>query len=392
MSQLSVAQENLAKGLSIVSRAVAARATLPCLGNILLATDEGGQLRLAATNLELGIVCWIGAKVEKPMASTIPAKTLVDLVNTLPQDRVHLSLTDATQTVALACGRIKANLKGIAAQEFPVIPRADLAAAVEFPAGSLSQMLDQVTYAAATDEARPVLTAVSVTINQDVVKMAASNGFELALRAARLAKPVAQPVSLLIPARALAELRRLLGAEEPVLMCVPEGRGQVIFHHGSIELISQVMEGAFPEYSNIIPKTHSMRAVMNTAEFRKACKSADIFAREAAHTARFKVEPGCVTVLATAAETGGNTAEVAAAVEGETIEIVLNVKYVLDALGAVATEQVALETTTPTSPGVIKPVGREDMLAVVMPMQLHGVADKAAPAVSAAALVPTAAA
>jgi len=148
--KVSCLQENLAKGLSIVSRAVAARSTLPVLGNILLAT-ENGRLRLSATNLELGITCWVGAKIEEEGSTTVPAKTFVDLVNTLPPDHVNMDLTVRTQTLNLVCGRTQAHLKGIDAQEFPLIPAADLENSLELNVEDFKEMINQVAFAAATD-------------------------------------------------------------------------------------------------------------------------------------------------------------------------------------------------------------------------------------------------
>ena len=373
--KLSCIQENLAKGLSVVSRAVAARSTLPVLGNILLASDNG-RLRLSATNLELGITCWIGAKIEEDGSTTIPAKTLVDLVNTLPQDKVDLNLVVRTQTVNLSCGRTHANLKGIDAQEFPILPLANLDDAIQLNVEDFHEMIEQVIFAAATDEARPMLTGVLAKIDGGEVTLAASDGFRLAVRNAHLSTPAARPVTAIIPARALAELARVITSEDPVFMGLPEGRGQVIFHHGSVELVSQLIEGAFPEYTNIIPKRYATRTVMPTAEFRKACRTSDVFAREAAHTARIKVKPGDdltpghVVITASAAETGDNVAELDATVEGDAVEIAFNVKYLVDALNVIDTPNVALETNAATSPGVIRPVGRDDYLCVVMPMHI----------------------
>ncbi|MBP7691575.1 MAG: DNA polymerase III subunit beta [Anaerolineales bacterium] len=374
--KVSCLQENLAKGLSLVSRAVAARSTLPVLGNILLATDNG-RLRLSATNLELGITCWIGAKIEDEGSITLPAKTLVDMVNTLPPDNVQLSLSARTQTVNLSCGRIKASIKGLDAQEFPAIPLADIDAALQLNVEDLREMIAAVIFAAATDEARPILTGVLARLEGSTVTLAASDGFRVAERTARLSTPADEPVTAIIPARALAELGRVINAQDPVYMHLPPGRGQVIFHHGNVELVSQLIEGAFPVYQNIIPKSYRTRAVVSTEEFRKACKSSDIIAREAAHTTRLKVKPGedslvpgHVIITATAAETGDNVAELDATIEGEAVEIAFNVKYLVDVLGIIDTPNVALETSASTSPGVIRPVGRDDYVYVVMPMHL----------------------
>jgi DNA polymerase-3 subunit beta len=373
--KFSCLQENLAKGLSIVSRAVAARSTLPVLGNILLATDNG-RLRLSATNLELGVTCWIGAKIEDEGAITLPAKTLVDLVNTLPQDTVSMALSARTQAVNLQCGRIKASIKGIDAAEFPQIPLADIDESLQLNVDDLRAMIGSVIFAAATDEARPILTGCLARIEGTRVTLAASDGFRVAERHAILSSPSPEPVMAVIPARALAELARVVTAQDPVYMQLPPGRGQVIFHHANVELVSQLIEGTFPAYQNIIPKGYKTRTVVSTEEFRKACKSSDIIAREAAHTTRIKVRPGeeltpgHVTISATAAETGDNVADLDATIEGDAVEIAFNVKYLVDVLNILDTPNVALETSTSTSPGVIRPVGREDYVYVVMPMHL----------------------
>lgn len=368
-------QDNLAKGLGIVSRAVSARSTLPVLGNILLATDQA-QVRLSATNLELAVTCWIGAKIEDEGSVTLPAKTLVDLVNTLPGEPVSLALTARTQTVNINCGRIKASIKGIDAQEFPTIPPADLDKSIQLNVEDLRSMITSVIFAAATDETRPILTGVLARLEGNRFVLAASDGFRVAERTAYLSSPVSEPVTAVIPARALAELARIIDPEQPVYMQLPPGRGQVIFHNGTVELVAQLIEGAFPVYQGIIPKAYRTRTVVGTDEFRKACRSSDIIAREAAHTTRLKIKPGeeltpgHVTISATAAEMGDNVADLDATIEGDAVEIAFNVKYLVDVLGVIDTPNVALETAGATSPGVIKPVGRDDYIYIVMPMHL----------------------
>ena len=374
--KVSCLQENLAKGLSIVGRAVAARSTLPVLGNVLLATD-GGRIKLSATNLEMGITAWIGGKVEEDGSTTAPAKTFVDLVNTLPADRVDMTYVVRTQSLNVKCGAFNNDLKCIDAQEFPIIPVADLEQGIQLNVEDLREMIQHVVFAAATDDARPILTGVLAKIDGGEMTLAAADGFRLAVRTAHLSAPTGEPISAIIPSRALAELGRIAGDQkEPVVMTLPPGRGQVIFHLANAEIVSQLIEGNYPDYQQIIPRSYLTRTVIPTASFRKACKAADIFAREAANTARVRVtpggelQPGQVEVSATSAETGSNEAIVDATVEGDAVEIAFNVKYLLDVLNVIDTENVALETSTATSPGVIKPVGRDDYLYVAMPMHL----------------------
>ncbi len=374
--RVSCLQENLAKGLSIVGRAVATRSTLPVLSNILLTTDQG-QLKLSATNLEIGITCWIGAKVEEDGAMTVPARTFVDLVSALPAERVDMELVVRTQTLNLKCGRFENNVRGIDATEFPLIPTADDDKAIRIDPEVLRTLVNQVVFAAATDESRPILTGVLARFDNDKVTFAASDGFRLAVRTAPLLEPVPAPLSVIIPARALAELGRISGdQEDPVTINITPSKSQVLFHLDHIELVSQLIDGNFPDYNQIIPKKKETRTVVGTAELLKACKAANVFARESANIIKLTIEPGSelvpghITVQATSAETGDNVGEMDATVEGSPIQIAFNVKYLIDMLSAANAAQVALETSTPSSPGKFVPVGDDSFLCVVMPMHI----------------------
>lgn len=373
--KISCLQDNLAKGLSIVGRAVSTRSTLPVLANVLLSTDNG-RLRLSATNLEIVITCWIGAKVQEEGAITVPARTLTDLVNALPQDQVDLTLNEMTQTVHVSCMRTQANIKGIDAQEFPLVPEPDVENQIRLEADVFKQMINQVSFAAATDDARPTLTGVSTTFEGSQILMAATDGFRLSLRSAHIPGYVEDPVSVIIPARALTDVARVISDDlEAVYISMPQGRNQVIFNMDNIVLVSQLIDGTFPDYKPIVPTSSNTRTIVNTAEFRKACKTADIFARESSNTARISAEPGdglapaFATIVATSSETGDNEAQIEASVDGQPIEIAFNVKYMTEVLNVVETPQVALETTSAMEPGVVKPVGDNDFVHIIMPMQ-----------------------
>ena len=289
--KISCLHENLARGLGIVGRAVAARSTLPVLGNVLLATDDS-RLRLSATNLELGITCWIGAKVHEEGSTTVPAKTFIDLVGTLPRDRVDLELTMRTQTLQVTSAQFNNDIKCIDAQEFPILPSADKAQAIELNVRDLRAMIDQVVFAAATDDARPVLTGVEVKIEGGEISFAAADGFRLALCNAALSATDVEPISAIIPARGLAELARIVGdQDEPVTLTLPPERGQAIFRAQDVELVSQLIEGNFPDYQQLIPESYATRTVLATDAFLNACRAAQVFAREAAYAARLNIKP-----------------------------------------------------------------------------------------------------
>ncbi len=374
--KVSCLQENLAKGLSIVSRAVASRSTLPVLSNLLVATDQG-RLKLAATNLELSVTNWIGAKVEEDGAITVPARVLIDFVNSLPPERIDMELNVRTQTLNLKCARYVANVKGIDANEFPIIPTIGEGKRISIEPDTLREMIEQVTFAAATDESRPVLTGVIAKFNKDQVTFAAADGFRLSVRHATLSAPVAEPFSVIIPAKALQEVGRVSGdQEDPIELAVTENKSQILFRLTNIEIVSQLIDGAFPDFTRIIPESHNTRTVVNANDWQKAVKASSVFAREAMNTVRVAVAPGGemgagkMTLAATSAESGDNVGEIDATVEGDPVEIAFNARYLTEVLNVLHSPQVALETTSPSSPGVIKPVGREDFTHVIMPMHI----------------------
>ena len=372
--KVSCLQENLAKGLSIVGRAVSSRSTLPVLANVLLATEEG-RLKLSATNLEIVITCWIGAKVETEGAITVPARTFSDLVSALSPDRIDMTLDEKTNTLHLESARSEANLKGIDASEFPLVPEPSADNRFQVETQVLKNMIDQVAFAAATDDARPTLTGVLTKLADNQITMAATDGFRLSIKSTKLADFSADPIEVIIPARALNELSRIVDDEtEKIFISMPEGRNQVVFDMENIVLVTQLIDGNFPDFQPVIPQRFATRTILNAGEFSKACKMAEIFARESSHTARVRIEPGnelmpgYATISATSAETGDNVAQIDATVEGDEIEIAFNVRYMSQVLAVMGTPQVALETTLSTEPGVIKPVGDDDFVHIIMPM------------------------
>ena len=374
--KVSVLQENLAQGLNIVSRAVSPRSTLPVLSNVLVATDEG-RLRLSATNLELGITCWIGAKIEEEGSTTVPARTFTELIGTLSDQQVEMSLNVRTQTMNIQAGTSNTDLKCIDSQEFPPMPSPDSDDGIKIKVTDLKEMIQQVAFAASTDEARPILTGVLVTIDGGHLTMAAADGFRLSVRKTELASATARPVVAVVPARALSELARIASdGDQEVEMILPPGRGQVVFQMKDVQLVSQLIEGTFPDYQQIIPQSKETRSVLSTSSYLKACKQAEIFAREGSHIARINVtpggelKPGSIMISGQSEETGSNQTEIDASIDGNPLLIAFNVRFLREVLEVINTPEVALETTIDTAPGVIRPVGDEKFLHVIMPMHL----------------------
>ena len=398
--RVSCLQENLAKGLAIVGRAVSSRSTMPVLANILLEARDN-QLRLAATNLEIGVTCWIGAKVEDEGSITVPARLLTDFVNSLPPDRIDMELTARTQTLNLRCANFDANMKGIDAANFPIIPTIDGVSGddggmegmrIELEASGLRKMVDQVVFAAASDESRPTLTGVEVTFKEGRITLAATDGYRLSVRSAHVDGSMPDvPITVIVPARSLGELARVSAdADEsrPVQVLVTRERNQILFQvwgkggeskggaFHRVELASQLIDANFPDYRAIIPKTHSTRTVVDTASLLKAVRVAFLFARDNANIVRLKIQPangsggGHVSLAATSSDMGDSVNDLEAMIEGDDLEISFNAKYLIDVLSQIDEPQVVLETTQPTRPGTIRPlgIGEDVFLHVVMPM------------------------
>lgn len=373
--KLTVSQSQFAHGLGMAARAVAPRSTLPVLNNILLATDEG-RLRLSATNLELGITFWIGAQIQEEGSITVPARTLTDLVTTLPGDKVELTLNPRSQSLNIHCGTSNFDIKGIDAQEFPPMPAAELSSGVELNVADFKQIIQQVSFAASTDEARPVLQGVMMNIIGSEMTLAATDGFRIAVKTASLSNPIANPVKVIIPARSLSELARIAtDGDERITMLVPSGRGQVIFHLKDAELVSQLIEGNFPDYNAIIPRSFKTRAVIATAELLKACKQAEIIAREGNNVIRLKIqpgenEPGAITLTSISEETGKGEVVVEAAIEGPELLIAFNVQYISSVLEVIGSPSTVVEMNANNTPGLITPAGDQSYKHVIMPMHL----------------------
>jgi len=372
--KLSCLQENLNRGLGVVGRAVATRTTLPITNNVLLATDDG-RLKLVATNLEMAISCWIGAKVEEEGAITVPARLLTEFISSLPSDKIDVSLSPKTKTLELKCARFEARISGVDAKDFPPIPTIDEGITTKVEVEALRQGIGQVVFAAATEESRPVLTGVNAQFDGDLLTLAAADGFRLAVCKLPIATPVSQQTEVIIPARTLAELNRLIADdEEAVEIMLNPNKSQALFRLKNIELVSQLVQGAFPNYNQLIPQSYNTRMVVSVAEFLRATKTASIFARDGSGIIRLvitpggELKPGKVTVSARSEEIGDDVGEIDATVEGEEAKVAFNGKYLVDVLSVLREAQVALETTNPSSPGVIRPVGVDNYIHVVMPM------------------------
>ena len=380
--RISCLQENLSRGLAVVGRAVASRPTLPVTQNVLLSTDNG-MLRLSATNLEIAMTTWIGAMVEEEGAVTVPARLLTDFVNSLGSDRIDLEMDPGSRVLKIKSGRSETNVNGTDASEFPPIPTVDDAVVAQAHPSALRTAISRVAFAAATEESRPVLTGVEVKLREGGFTMAAADGFRLAVHHGELTQSAPDEMSVIIPSRTMTEVHRLLGdSSEPVNIMITPQKGQVMFRlqgGDTVELVSQLLQGTFPNYDQLIPQSYTTRAILDLQQTLRATRTAAIFARDGSNIVRMHVMPheeggedgagGRLVISARSEEVGDNEDVVdVAELEGEEGKIAFNSRYLIDVLSVLERGRVAIETTTSSSPGVFKPTDSDDYVHVVMPM------------------------
>jgi DNA polymerase-3 subunit beta len=370
-------QENLNRGLATVSRAVAARATLPVTQNVLLQTEDS-RLRLTATNLEIAISTWVGAQVEHEGAVTIPARMLTDFVNSLPSEtgsKVEIELLKDQKGIQLKCKNFNATFNGTDPEEFPPIPTVKGGASVKIPAVQLRGALQRVIFAAASDDSRPVLTGVKVDLSGAEFAFAAADGFRLAVEKGALAQPAAEDIGVIVPARTLSEVARLLGDQaSDVELSITAQKSQALFRLDNVEIVTQLVQGTFPDYEKLMPTSHGTRVKIDLPGLQQATKAASIFARDGSGIIRLIMTPGekgasgSVKVMARAEELGDNESTLEAEVEGDASKVAFNARFLTEALNALQGDDVLIETTTPSSPGVIRAPKHSGYTHVVMPM------------------------
>ncbi len=373
--KVSSLQDNLNKGLSIVQRAVPVRTTLPQASHVLLATDQG-RLKLVATDLMIATTCWIGATVEQEGSITVPARLLTDFVSSLPNDKVDLSVGDRGRQLHISCARNEATMAGGSADDFPPVPSVEDGLVLKLEPKQFKRAVSQVEFAAAADDTRPVLTGIHTLAEGEELTLAAADGFRLAVHKLPLKQELAERIEVIIPARALREVVRLIGEDdEPLEMAFNAARSQILFRMKTVELVATLIQGTFPNYSQLIPQSFTTRATINMKDFLQETRIAGIFARDGAGIVRLQLEPsengdaGKLTISARAEEIGEHRGEMDVKMDGESAKIAFNSKYLQDVLSVLDADSVALETTSPSSPGVIRPLDTGDSYVhVVMPM------------------------
>ncbi|MFH0936705.1 MAG: DNA polymerase III subunit beta [Candidatus Daviesbacteria bacterium] len=364
--KFSILQQDLWGALQSVSRSVGVRSQLPVLGNILISATEG-KLKLAATNLEIGVVKTINAEIKEEGEITIPAKTLVEVVANLGGEKIEFVAT--IEQVEISTSTFSSKLNGISASEFPTIPLIGKQA-VNLDPEVLIKSLPQITFTAAADDGRPALTGILTEIKDKKLQLVATDGYRLAHKIMEVKED--SNFNSLIPRRTFEEIGRLISEDEvdKITISISDDQNQIIFQFGNTQVSSRLIEEKFPAWEKIIPTGAKARIIVDRMEFLKAVKLASVFSRSEANIVRLQNLPQKLILTSEAKELGNQQKEVEAEVEGEEINIAFNTKFLQDVLSAVNSSQIILELSGNLSAAILKPIGEEGLEYIIMPVNL----------------------
>jgi len=364
------AQADLSRGVQLVGRAISTRTTMPILGNVLLETQKDG-LRLTATDLELAVQVDLPADVQEGGQITLPARILSEIVGNLPEAMVALKTEKNSTQTEITCEASTFEILGLPADDFPSMPDGTLESMGTINADTARMMIRQTIFAVSTDDTRPFLTGVYVTMEGSDVRFVATDGGRLALRKTLLPAPAKQKVGVIVPAKALQELNRALATVDGDVEIATAGT-QLVFAVPGLRLYSRLISGQFPNYQQVIPQDFKQRVRISTDRFLRAVRRVSITARASANVVRFAAGGKKMTITSNTPEVGRAREEIDVVAEGETVEVAFNARYLIDCLNNIDAEELSLELTGPLSPGAIRPATHTDYVYVLAPVRVYG--------------------
>lgn len=366
-------QENLKTNLNIAQNIVGKNLTLPILNNLLIETD-GGRLKISSTNLEIGINAWTSGKIEKTGSITCPAKTLSSFINSLPNKKIELETKE--NTLMVKCENYKANIKGLSSDDFPLIPKIKEKPIIVFKKSeNLKSDLMKVVGSAALSESRPEFSGVLFKFDKETVKFVATDSFRLAEKTVYQSNNLLQPTSFIVPQRTIQELIRILGEKPSQEVKLILGDSQILFELDEIQLVSRLIDGQYPDYQQIIPKNFQNNITVSREELANDIRIASIFSSKI-NDVKIVVRPDKIEILSQDPDLGENKSQLAAQVQGRPMEIIFNHRYLMEGLSNISTKKVFLGLNPETegaavksNPAILKPVGENGYLYVVMPIK-----------------------
>jgi len=368
--RFSCSQEQLLRSVQTVGRAISPRASMPILGNILLEASKDG-VKLAATDLELGIEAHLNAKVMEEGAVTLPARILTDIVTNLPEAPVEIAVEEGDAKAIISCESVKFELVGLPSTDFPIMPSGDGNVLVKMDGSLLRTMIRQTSFAVSTDETRPFLTGVYVMIEGGAGQLVATDGGRLALRRAKISGEPRGKISAIVPNKTMAELVRVLGLLEGDVTIASQ-ENQLVFTLPGLRFVSRLIAGQFPNYEQVIPKEFKQRIKVGTERLLRAVRRASITARDSANVVRLSADGATLTISSNTPDVGKAQEDVPVTAEGDAVPVAFNAKFLMDALNNMDAPEVWLELTGPLSPGALRPVEHADYVYVLAPVRVYG--------------------
>ena len=365
--RLTCAQKDLFNALAITNKAVDVNNTLPVLNNVLLKA-EGKKLYFTATNLEIAITYWIETDVKNEGELTIPSKILTNYINYLKDEKVDITAEEGDVVIKTEDSTTK--IKGIPSAEFPPIPTVDKEGSITLKTKDLKEAIKQVVFSAAINTTRPILAGVYFLVENDELKMVATDSYRLAEKTIKVVKSSGDS-KCIIPAKTILELGSILDSlseSEEVEIII--SKNQVLFSVGEVKLISRLIEGQFPNYEQIIPKDTKTEIIFNINALALILKRINIFAKENNNKIILKTSNGNVEVTTETTQYGEGEVKLNTKIEGEDGEIALNSQFILDVLGNIGGEEIVFKIGEKTTPVIISPKEKSDYTHIIMPLKI----------------------
>lgn len=373
--KLLILQEKLKKGLGIVERISSKSLTLPILNNILISAEKN-FLNLAATDLEIGINLWTLTQIEKEGKITIPSRLFSNFINLLPNKKISLEVKN--DNLLIGCENYKTQIKGLSAEEFPIIPKITNGDVISVEISSFCQSLNQIVDIAVPSSARPEISGVYFLFQKNLITIAATDSFRLGEKKIFLKNDssLEKEYSLILPQKTVKEIVNIFNEKQGELK-IYFSPNQAMFEypmeettHAEIQIISRLIEGEYPNYQEIIPKKYTTKLVLNKDEFLNQIKTASLFSGRI-NEVKIKANPekDKIEIFSQSSEIGEYQSSVSGKIEGEPVEISFNHRFLLDGLLSIKTPEIIFELNKESGPGVLKAVGDDTYIYVVMPIK-----------------------
>jgi DNA polymerase-3 subunit beta len=362
--QIKINKKDFYEGIKIVKKAVSSKSTLPILSGILITTEKE-KIKLVGTNLELGIECNVNAKIIEEGTIVLPANHLNNIIRELPNQDLEIKV-NKNNNATISCELSEFKIHGFPADEFPLLPEIESSKEYNLEQKVLKKMIDRVKFATSNDESRPFLTGSLLLVEDQEIKMVATDSYRLAYTKFKADQEITNN-KVIIPSKTLDELSKLLDSDEKVKILISDT--QISFQFSEITIISRLIEGQFPNYNQVIPNNLNTKIEVNRQKLLKATKRASLFVKDNYNIIKISLENDKLVIESTGSQVGESYEELDISKEGENTEIAFNANYLIEVLKIIDNEEVLIELSGGLNPGVIKKSESDEYIYVIMPVR-----------------------